>query len=212
MVSSRKIVDRLRQTYKLAVVYIGPGQEDKRSILSNSRGSIEFERFVSSLGWAVKLATHHGFKGGLQYPEDGDIATYFANPSVEAIFHVATQMPSFKHLGNDEVMIIWTEHWRAFRRSILRTEFGDVLIIISPLSNGLFRVEIRKEPEIPFFGPLIDGMLVSEEHLPFLVRATAIQASNAKILQTVSLALYGLQAFQLPFPMIQSLCDLQMLL
>nr|CDS32262.1 ral GTPase activating protein subunit [Hymenolepis microstoma] len=179
---------RPRQTYKLAVVYIGPGQEDKRSILSNPCGSIEFERFVSALGWSVKLAAHRGFKGGLQYPEDGDIATYFANPIVEVIFHVATQMPSvteedrhrmFKHLGNDEVMIIWTEHWRAFRRSSLRTEFGDVLIIISPLSNGLFRVEIRKEPEIPFFGPLIDGMLVSEEHLPFLVRATAIQASNA---------------------------------
>ncbi|VUZ46312.1 unnamed protein product [Hymenolepis diminuta] len=176
-----------RQTYKFAVIYIGPGQEDKQSILSNPRGSIEFERFVSSLGWSVNLATHHGFKGGLQYPEDGDIATYFANPTVEAIFHVATQMPSiteedrhrmFKHLGNDEVMIIWTEHWRAFRRSSLRTEFGDVLIIISPLSNGLFRVEIRKEPEIPFFGPLIDGMLVPEEYLPFLVRATAIQANS----------------------------------
>lgn len=83
-----------RQTYKFAVIYIGPGQEDKQSILSNSRGSIEFERFVSSLGWSVNLATHHGFKGGLQYPEDGDIATYFANPTVEAIFHVATQMPS----------------------------------------------------------------------------------------------------------------------
>ncbi|KAM3185048.1 hypothetical protein ACTXT7_007148 [Hymenolepis weldensis] len=162
---------RSRQTYKFAVIYIGPGQEDKQSILSNPRGSIEFERFVSSLGWSVDLAIHRGFKGGLQYPEDGDIATYFANPTVEAIFH-------FKHLGNDEVMIIWTEHWRAFRRNSLRTEFGDVLIIISPLSNGLFRVEIRKEPEIPFFGPLIDGMLVPEEHLPFLVRATAIQANN----------------------------------
>ncbi|VDL57786.1 unnamed protein product [Hymenolepis diminuta] len=177
-----------RQTYKFAVIYIGPGQEDKQSILSNPRGSIEFERFVSSLGWSVNLATHHGFKGGLQYPEDGDIATYFANPTVEAIFHVPNGYNGweFKHLGNDEVMIIWTEHWRAFRRSSLRTEFGDVLIIISPLSNGLFRVEIRKEPEvrltftllIPFFGPLIDGMLVPEEYLPFLVRATAIQANS----------------------------------
>ncbi|KAM7541229.1 hypothetical protein Aperf_G00000034673 [Anoplocephala perfoliata] len=179
---------RSRQSYKIAVVYIAPGQEDKQAILSNSRGSIEFERFISSLGWPVNLATHQGFKGGLHHPEDGDFATYFASPTVEAIFHVSTQMPSltdedrhrmFKHLGNDEVMIIWTEHWRAFRRSSLRTEFGDVLIIISPLSNGLFRVEIRKEPEVPFFGPLIDGMLVSEEHLPFFVRATAIQANNA---------------------------------
>ncbi|EUB63833.1 Ral GTPase-activating protein subunit alpha-1 [Echinococcus granulosus] len=179
---------RSRQTHKIALVYIGPGQEEKQDILSNLRGSIEFQRFVSNLGWPINLANHQGFTGGLQYPEDGDIATYFASPAVEVIFHVSTHMPSatdedrhrmFKHLGNDEVMIIWTEHWRSFRRSSLRTEFGDVLIIISPLSSGLFRIEIRKESEIPFFGPLIDGMLVSEEHLPFLVRSTAIQASNA---------------------------------
>ncbi|VDM17756.1 unnamed protein product [Hydatigera taeniaeformis] len=179
---------RSRQTYKIALVYVGPGQEEKQDILSNSRGSVEFQQFASNLGWPVNLANHQGFTGGLQYPEDGEIATYFASPAIEVIFHVSTQMPSatdedrhrmFKHLGNDEVMIIWTEHWRSFRRSSLRTEFGDVLIIISPLSNGLFRIEIRKEPEIPFFGPLIDGMLVSEEHLPFLVRSTAIQASNA---------------------------------
>ncbi|KAL5962599.1 Ral GTPase-activating protein subunit alpha-2 [Taenia solium] len=179
---------RPRQTYKIALVYVGPGQEEKQDILSNPRGSIEFQRFASNLGWSVNLANHQGFTGGLQYPEDGNVATYFASPAVEVIFHVSTQMPSandedrhrmFKHLGNDEVMIIWTEHWRSFRRSSLRTEFGDVLIIIAPLSSGLFRIEIRKEPEIPFFGPLIDGMLVSEEHLPFLVRSTAIQASNA---------------------------------
>ncbi|VDK36854.1 unnamed protein product [Taenia asiatica] len=179
---------RPRQTYKIALVYVGPGQEEKQDILSNPQGSIEFQRFASNLGWSVNLASHQGFTGGLQYPEDGDVATYFASPAVEVIFHVSTQMPSasdedrhrmFKHLGNDEVMIIWTEHWRSFRRSSLRTEFGDVLIIIAPLSSGLFRIEIRKEPEIPFFGPLIDGMLVSEEHLPFLVRSTAIQASNA---------------------------------
>lgn len=33
--------------------------------------------------------------------------------------------------------------------------------------------------QIPFFGPLIDGMLVSEENLPFLVRSTAIHANAA---------------------------------
>uniref|UniRef100_A0A5K3F3Z6 Rap-GAP domain-containing protein n=1 Tax=Mesocestoides corti TaxID=53468 RepID=A0A5K3F3Z6_MESCO len=179
---------RSRQTYKIALVYVGPGQEEKQEILSNPQGSLEFERFASGLGWHVKLADHQGFTGGLQFPVDGETATYFSTSTIEVIFHVSTQMPSatdedrhrmFKHLGNDEVMIIWTEHWRPFRRSSLRTEFGDVLIIISPQKSGLFRVEIRKEPEVPFFGPLVDGTLVAEDHLPFLVRATAIQASNA---------------------------------
>uniref|UniRef100_A0A0X3PIQ9 Rap-GAP domain-containing protein n=4 Tax=Schistocephalus solidus TaxID=70667 RepID=A0A0X3PIQ9_SCHSO len=178
-----------RETHKLAVVYVAPGQEEKQEILSNRRGSLEFENFVAGLGWQVELAKHRGFLGGLdQSGQTGKLATYFATSTVEVIFHVSTRMSCesdeakhrvFKHLGNDEVMIIWTEHWRPFRRSSLRTEFGDILIIISPLANGLFRVEIRNESEIPFFGPLIDGCLVSETELPFLVRATAINANRA---------------------------------
>nr|VZI10042.1 unnamed protein product [Spirometra erinaceieuropaei] len=178
-----------RETHKVAVVYVAPGQEEKQEILSNRCGSLEFENFVAGLGWQVDLAKHRGFLGGLdQSGQTGNRATYFATSTVEVIFHVSTRMSCksdedkhrmFKHLGNDEVMIIWTEHWRAFRRSSLRTEFGDVLIIISPLANGLFRVEIRNESEVPFFGPLVDGCLVSEAELPFLVRATAINANRA---------------------------------
>ena len=76
------------------MVYIGQGQEEKQEILSNSQGSVEFERFASGLGWTVNLANHQGFTGGLQYPEDGDTATYFSSPAVEVIFHVSTQMAS----------------------------------------------------------------------------------------------------------------------
>lgn len=37
--------------------YIGEGQEDKCSILSNSSGSQAFEDFVSGLGWEVQTTT-----------------------------------------------------------------------------------------------------------------------------------------------------------
>ena len=45
-------------------------------------------------------------------------------------------------LGNDEVHIVWTEHWRDYRRGILPTEFCDVLIVIYPLKNNLFRIQV----------------------------------------------------------------------
>lgn len=44
-----------------------------------------------------------------------------------------------RHLGNDEVHIVWSEHWRPYRRSIIATEFCDVLIVIYPLPNHLFQ-------------------------------------------------------------------------
>ena len=43
-----------RQTYKVAVLYVARGQEDKYSVLCNNKGSRGFEEFVAGLGWEVR--------------------------------------------------------------------------------------------------------------------------------------------------------------
>uniref|UniRef100_A0A3Q3FCJ0 Ral GTPase activating protein catalytic subunit alpha 2 n=1 Tax=Labrus bergylta TaxID=56723 RepID=A0A3Q3FCJ0_9LABR len=178
-----------RETHKIAVFYIGEGQEDKCSILSNSAGSQAYEDFVSGLGWEVDLATHCGFMGGLQRNgSTGLTAPYYATSTVEAIFHVSTRMPSdsddcltkkLRHLGNDEVHIVWSEHTRDYRRGIIPTDFGDVLIVIYPMKNHMFFIQIMKKPQVPFFGPLFNGAIITGKLLPSLVRATCINASRA---------------------------------
>ncbi|XP_075452355.1 ral GTPase-activating protein subunit alpha-2 isoform X4 [Ascaphus truei] len=178
-----------RETHKIAVFYIAEGQEDKCSILANSGGSKAYEDFVGGLGWEVDLSTHCGFMGGLQRNgSTGQTAPYYATSTVEGIFHVSTRMPSdsddsltkkLRHLGNDEVHIVWSEHTRNYRRGIIPTDFGDVLIIIYPMKNHMFFIEIMKKPEVPFFGPLFDGAIVTEKLLPSLVCATCINASRA---------------------------------
>lgn len=40
-----------------------------------------------------------------------------------------------RHLGNDEVHIVWSEHFRNYRRGIIPTEFCDVLIVIYPVQS-----------------------------------------------------------------------------
>ncbi|KAJ8411762.1 hypothetical protein AAFF_G00154000 [Aldrovandia affinis] len=178
-----------RETHKIAVFYVAEGQEDKHSILSNTRGSQAYEDFVSGLGWEVNLTSHCGFMGGLQRNRSTGLTTpYFATSTVEVMFHVSTRMPpdsddsltkKLRHLGNDEVHIVWSEHSRDYRRGIIPTEFGDVLIIIYPVKNHMYSIQILKKPEVPFFGPLFDGAIVDEKILPTLVRATAINASRA---------------------------------
>ena len=142
---------RCREAHKIAVVYVGEGQEDRHGILSNASGSAEYEEFVSGLAWEVELETHAGFLGGLKgagnkAAASGETAPYYATSFIEAIFHVATRMPSStdegllqktRHIGNDEIHIVWSEHWRDYRRGILPTEFCDVLIVIYPLKNRL---------------------------------------------------------------------------
>uniref|UniRef100_A0A3B4FH92 Ral GTPase activating protein catalytic alpha subunit 2 n=1 Tax=Pundamilia nyererei TaxID=303518 RepID=A0A3B4FH92_9CICH len=178
-----------RETHKIAVFYIGEGQEDKCSILSNSTGSQDYEDFVSGLGWEVDLATHCGFMGGLQRNgSTGLTAPYYATSTVEVIFHVSTRMPSdsddcltkkLRHLGNDEVHIVWSEHTRDYRRGIIPTDFGDVLIVIYPMKKHMYFIQIMKKPQVPFFGPLFNGAIVTGMLLPSLVRATCINASRA---------------------------------
>uniref|UniRef100_A0A8C3BCI2 Ral GTPase activating protein catalytic subunit alpha 2 n=1 Tax=Cairina moschata TaxID=8855 RepID=A0A8C3BCI2_CAIMO len=174
---------------RIAVFYIAEGQEDKCSILSNARGSQAYEDFVAGLGWEVDLSTHGGFMGGLQRNgSTGQTAPYYATSTVEIIFHVSTRMPSdsddsltkkLRHLGNDEVHIVWSEHTRNYRRGIIPTDFGDVLIVIYPMKNHMFFIEIMKKPEVPFFGPLFDGAIVTAKLLPSLICATCINASRA---------------------------------
>ncbi|XP_037690751.1 ral GTPase-activating protein subunit alpha-1 isoform X3 [Choloepus didactylus] len=178
-----------RETHKIAVFYVAEGQEDKHSILTNTGGSQAYEDFVAGLGWEVNLTNHCGFMGGLQKNKSTGLTTpYFATSTVEVIFHVSTRMPSdsddsltkkLRHLGNDEVHIVWSEHTRDYRRGIIPTEFGDVLIIIYPMKNHMFSIQIMKKPEVPFFGPLFDGAIVNGKVLPIMVRATAINASRA---------------------------------
>eukprot|EP00118_Oscarella_pearsei_P026270 m.309686 g.309686 ORF g.309686 m.309686 type:complete len:2118 (+) comp47370_c0_seq1:63-6416(+) len=180
-----------RETHKIAVFYVARGQEDKFSIMANSEGSKDFEDFVSGLGWEVDLSSHAGFMGGLK-PNTVSTTPYYSTSTTEVLFHVATRFPTnvvmgtqwwtnkLRHLGNDEIQIVWSEHTRDYRSDIIKTEFGDVYIIIYPLPNRLFRIQIIKKPDVPFFGPLFDGAVVDKLTLPCLVRETALNASRAK--------------------------------
>lgn len=67
------------------------------------------------------------------------------------IFHSGSSVYSIiqlRHLGNDEVHIVWSEHSRDYRRGIIPTEFGDVLIIIYPMKNHMYSIHILKKPEV----------------------------------------------------------------
>lgn len=187
-----------RETHKIAVIYVANGQEDKQTILSNSSGSKAFEQFTSGLGWDVSLVTHLGFKGGLQAGKSaGETSLYYCNCTTEVMFHVSTRIPvnnpiddeslnrKLRHLGNDEIHIVWSEHSRDYRRGIIPTEFGDVIISIYPMLtfHGYYRIQILSKPEVPLFGPLFDNCIVHQASLAPLVRATAINASRARRLK-----------------------------
>lgn len=68
--------------------------------------------------------------------------------NLNCISYVSTLSIQLRHLGNDEVHIVWSEHSRDYRRGIIPTEFGDVLIIIYPMKNHMYSIQIIKKPEV----------------------------------------------------------------
>jgi hypothetical protein len=109
---------------------------------------------------------------------------YYANAACELIFHVSTKLTGdatqkLKHLGNDEVHVVWTEHTQQYRRETIATRFCDVLIILQPVSPALVRVRVETQQADVHFGPLFDGAQIHIKEVPSLVRETVINASRA---------------------------------
>lgn len=184
-----KSLDKLprRECGKIGLIYVGHGQEDQEIILKNESSSDAYKEFVAALGWNINIHNHKGYMGGLDpLGKVGDTSPYYANSAVEIIFHEVTRMPTDpsdstqlnkkRHVGNDVVHIIWSEHVRDYSPKTISGQFGDVVIIIYPLPNGLFRVQIAKKQKTPFFGPLQHGMTVTKQLLPIVVRLTAAHA------------------------------------
>jgi len=152
----------------------------------------------------VDLKTHAGFMGGLDRIgiSTGKIAPYYSTASFEVMFHAPTLMPSNpqddqqiekkKHVGNDFTHIVWSEHKRDYKPTTISSNFNEAHIVIYPLPNGLFRIQIFRKEKIPFFGPLLDGMVVNKKILCSLVRQTAINASRRARSLT--------KGYQRPFP------------
>ncbi|PIC54588.1 hypothetical protein B9Z55_000378 [Caenorhabditis nigoni] len=171
-----------REVHKIAVIYVGDTQEDRASILANTVASPQFDAFVGELGWEIKVGRgHEGYTGGLPVETR---APYYADAESEAIFHVSTWLngdvqQKWKHIGNDEVHVVWTENYRkVYTRETIATKFCDVLIVLEHVGDKMVRVRVDTASALEF-GPLFDGALVTMSELSQLVRLTVINASRA---------------------------------
>ncbi|KAJ3430649.1 rho gtpase-activating protein [Anaeramoeba flamelloides] len=194
-----------KECQKIGVIYIGPGQTNQDEILSNESGSPLFNEFVNGLGWEVDLKNHLGYGGGLDTYNgtDGTTAPYYADHQTEVIFHVVTRMPNSpnnsqqinkkRHVGNDIVHIVWSENdQQDYDPLTITSQFNFGHIVIYPLPNGLFRIQIFMKQNVKFFGPLLNGMVIDKQSLPYLVRTTAMNANK--------LVRYNQRGYKHPFP------------
>lgn len=185
-----------RELVRVAVLYVGPGQEDELTVLRNGPEDISeaYGAFLETLGWRVDLRTHPGYAGGLEVDNVLDHqALYYCTATLECVFHEAASLvmgseeddPQIvakkRHLSNDHVQIIWNEHNRDYRPHP-RGDYGNVVIVVTPLPHiRLFSISIFRDAQVSSFGPLFDGALLPAAILGPLLRTTAINAHRAAL-------------------------------
>uniref|UniRef100_A0A8C6XMY8 Tuberin n=1 Tax=Naja naja TaxID=35670 RepID=A0A8C6XMY8_NAJNA len=183
-------------THKIAVLYVGEGQSSNEpAILSNEHGSYRYTEFLTGLGKLIELKDCQPDKvylGGLDVcGEDGQFTYCWHDDIMQAIFHIATLMPTKdldknccdkkRHLGNDFVSIIYNDSGEDFKLGTIKGQFNFVHVIIKPLDYNcnLLTLQCRKDME-----GLIDTSvvkIVSDKNLSFVARQMALHANMASL-------------------------------
>ncbi len=178
--------------YKFGVLYQGSGQTTEEQMYNNMTGSRDYYEFLDLIGEKVTLAKHKGFRGGLECQGNnstGEFSVYsklFCNAdgavineetedglSMEIMWHVATYLPDTgemqqlqrkRHLGNDLVIIIFSESSEPFDPASFASQFNHVWIVVSVHKSGGYVVSVVTKTGVKPFRPFIpDPALVSKE-------------------------------------------------
>lgn len=134
--------------HKIGIVYVGRGQFDEQSILSNQSGSYHYQVFLQNIGKLVKLSSLQGeYTGGLDTRRgvDGEFAVMAEDEITKIVFHVATLMPTVehdpkcmakkRHIGNDYILIVYNESGKEYEFRTIPGQFNFINIIITPVDN-----------------------------------------------------------------------------
>ncbi|KAI9596261.1 hypothetical protein BDF19DRAFT_421798 [Syncephalis fuscata] len=181
-----------REVIKIGLLYVAPGQDTERAILGNHSAS---------------TINHGGYRGRLDYEENYHTAIYYANSTIEMLFHDATRLPTSandpqqvkkkRHIGNDHVHIVWNEHRRDYRPDTIGGDFGNIQIVVTPVPNGLFAIDIFRDQRLDLPGPLVDGPLVRVTAIhAFRLCVNRLQARNPKpypLLAAIGTTIKGLE-------------------
>ncbi|KAL9835349.1 LOW QUALITY PROTEIN: tuberin-like [Geothlypis trichas] len=178
-------------THKIAVLYVGEGQSNNEiAILSNEHGSYRYTEFLTGLGKLIELKDCQPDKiylGGLDVcGEDGQFTYCWHDDIMQAIFHIATLMPTKdldkyrcdkkRHLGNDFVSIVYNVGEYFKLGTIKGSQFCHVIITPLDYDCNLVTLQCRKDME-----GLVDTSVakIISDKMPFVARQMALHANMA---------------------------------
>ena len=146
--------------HMFGVVYMDHGQSTQRELLSNTSGSQRYNQFLCGLGEFIDLSFSDRFQlwvGGLT-KDDCQYTFHWQDDITQVVFHVATFLSNLpddpgytnkkRHIGNDNVIIIYKESSKPYRQGLITSEKTLVEIVIEPLPCLLNKVTVLYKEEI----------------------------------------------------------------
>ncbi|KAJ5068599.1 rap gtpase-activating protein [Anaeramoeba ignava] len=158
--------------FKFGVVYVKDGQTTEEEILSNNKGSREFNEFLQILGEKVELFHFDHYRGGLDTKHNfsGKYSFFTTWNEMEIMFHVSTLIPTStteinnpqiekkRHIGNDIVVILFLDGKDLFNPETFISKQNHVLIAVRPLKNLNLKernyiIQTARKESVPEFEP-----------------------------------------------------------
>jgi len=193
-----KLLDlaKSKDTYRFGICYVAEGQRTEEDILSNSSGSLRYEKFLKTMGDMIRLKDCKVFSGGLDRKNDADgkWSLFYEDEVIQIMYHVVTMMANEesdglrqidlkkRHIANNLVNIIYSENDSdfAFDVNTFSGQFNLVNMIVKPLETGMYLLDIvTKEIKAETFAPIFFPVVTTRDSIPVLIRETVIAAEIA---------------------------------
>uniref|UniRef100_A0A8B9E492 Tuberin n=1 Tax=Anser cygnoides TaxID=8845 RepID=A0A8B9E492_ANSCY len=159
------------------------------AILSNEHGSYRYTEFLTGLGKLIELKDCQPDKiylGGLDVcGEDGQFTYCWHDDIMQAIFHIATLMPTKdldkyrcdkkRHLGNDFVSIVYNDSGEDFKLGTIKVQDFTFLQVYVTCPFSYWQL-------LSYMEGLVDtsvAKIISDKNLPFVARQMALHANMA---------------------------------
>eukprot|EP01116_Phalansterium_solitarium_P022014 TRINITY_DN7108_c0_g1_i1.p1 TRINITY_DN7108_c0_g1~~TRINITY_DN7108_c0_g1_i1.p1 ORF type:complete len:995 (-),score=257.85 TRINITY_DN7108_c0_g1_i1:255-3167(-) len=174
----------ISNNFKFGVLYVKDGQKTEDDMFSNVGTSPAFDEFLSCLGQRIELKGWTRFRGGLDVKTDttGTHSYFSGFGDLEIMYHVSTMLPFFpkdpqqverkRHIGNDVVVVVFTESRDPFDPLVLTSHFNHVFVVVRPHWSSLlgryrFRVGVATKPGVKKTGPHLPLPAVFEANAQF---------------------------------------------
>jgi len=179
--------------FKFGVVYCAAGQITEQEMFNNAVGSEQFEEFLDAFTQKIPTKGWTNYAGGLNIKQDldGIHSRYCFFENFEVMFHVSTylrysptdlqQLERKRHIGNDVVVLVYTEGDQALDPGFIRSQFNHVYVVVRPVvmtnrdsqtpSKTVYRIGVVAKHGVVPFGPYLqqDKLYEKEELRDFLL-------------------------------------------